>query len=69
MVALLVLATHYIRTDPELDESGSQDKRGEGLGFLTEQQGQQDDLEVPELRLAEAGAEGLGELAQSGIHP
>lgn len=41
----------------------------EDLGFLAEQQREQDDLEVPELRLAEAGAEGLSELPQSGIHP
>ena len=51
-----------------LDGNMAQQSR-EGLGFLTEQQGHQDDLEGAVLRLAEARAKRCGELAQPGIHP
>ena len=38
------------------------------MGFLAEQHGEQDDLEVPALGRAEAGVKGSGELAQALIH-
>jgi hypothetical protein len=41
---------------------------GERFRFLAEQQGQQDELKVPALRLAEAGTKRGGAVAQSRIH-